>query len=402
MKINYFLKIVPRSSFILLTILFITVTLAQKKASAKKYKSIDISEFMDSAHHWYDLVGDDRVIEALQNKPRYKPDEITKIADNILLYQKVNGGWPKNYDMLAILTDEQKEALKKSVADTNSTTFDNGATHSQIDYLAKVYTITNSEKYKTAILKGIDFILSAQYANGGWPQFYPAPHGYAKHITFNDGAIIGIMKIMLKVIENNSDYLFVDDAHKEKISKEFNKGLECILKCQIKENDKLLVWCQQHDELNFQPQWARAFEPPSICNDESAGIVLFLMSMQNPSKEIINSIQSAVRWFSDSKILGIRVKTVSAPTVKFPYRTSSTDRVVVEDSKATQIWTRYYELATHRPMFCNRDSKPVYSLAEVERERRDGYGWYTYAPQEVLDKYSEWQKKCDPNQNVLN
>jgi hypothetical protein len=52
-------------------------------------------------------------------------------------------------------------------------------------------------------------------------------------------------------------------------------------------------------------------------------------------------------------------------------------------------------------MFCTRDSKTVYSLADVERERRDGYGWYTYAPQEVLDIYPEWQKKWAPDQNIL-
>lgn len=65
----------------------------------------------------------------------------------------------------------------------------------------------------------------------------------------------------------------------------------------------------------------------------------------------------------------------------------------MNDSSAAPIWTRYYELKTHRPLFCNRDSKVVYSLAEVLRERRDGYGWYTYEPQKVLKAYPEWEKK---------
>lgn len=64
---------------------------------------------------------------------------------------------------------------------------------------------------------------------------------------------------------------------------------------------------------------------------------------------------------------------------------------MVVDSAAPPIWTRYYELQTHKPLFCNRDSKVVYSLAAVERERRDGYGWYTYEPQKVLNKYAEWK-----------
>ena len=151
------------------------------------------------------------------------------------------------------------------------------------------------------------------------------------------------------------------------------------MKTQITDNGKLTAWCQQYDD-NLAPAWARKFEPPSICNRESVGIVDFLMSIKNPDEAIINSVKSAMAWFEESKIYGIRVKTIEAPVTKFPFRTSHTDRVVVADSTAPPIWTRYYELKTHRPLFCNRDSKVVYSLAEVERERRDGYGWYTYEP----------------------
>jgi PelA/Pel-15E family pectate lyase len=73
------------------------------------------------------------------------------------------------------------------------------------------------------------------------------------------------------------------------------------------------------------------------------------------------------------------------------------DRVVVDDPKAPPIWARFYELGTGRPLFCNRDGKAVYSLAEVDRERRTGYGWYTYDPAKVLEKYPGWQKKRAPS-----
>jgi len=95
------------------------------------------------------------------------------------------------------------------------------------------------------------------------------------------------------------------------------------------------------------------------------------------------------------------VKTIPAPKVQTPYKVSVSDRVVVTDSTAPGIWTRFYELKTHRPLFCNRDSKFVYSLAEVLRERRDGYGWYTYDPQKVLNKYPKWQKKWAAGNDVL-
>ena len=102
---------------------------------------IDLTRFYDSAHHWYDINDDERTIDPLPDQQKYKSTEFEYIADNILLFQKDNGGWAKNYDMQAVLTNEQK---RKIFADKNNlnTTFDNGATHSQLSYLAEVYTIT--------------------------------------------------------------------------------------------------------------------------------------------------------------------------------------------------------------------------------------------------------------------
>jgi PelA/Pel-15E family pectate lyase len=369
----------------------------------KKYDGYlipDTSIFFNSAHHWYDIYDEGKVIEPPANQPKYTSKDYIKIADNILLYQKNNGGWPKNYDMLAILTDEQKAALMK-VKDIYNTTFDNWTTHSHVDYLAQVYTNTRDEKYMDACLKGIDFMLSTQYPNGGWPQGYPDTSDYVKYITYNDGVMTGIMTVFYSILQNKPDYFFVDAERRKKIQTAFDKGMDCILKCQIKENNVLNVWPQQSDNIDFHPQWGRTFEPPAICNQESADLVLFLMSIDNPSKEIINSIQSAVKWFEDSKIFGIRWTDIPAPTTKFKWRTSSIDRVVVKDSTAPPIWTRYYELGTHRPLFCDREYKIFYTLAEVGRERRSGYTWYTYEPQIVLDQYSQWQKKWVPDNNVL-
>ena len=361
---------------------------------------IDASLFINSSSHWYNVSAPDNVIEPLKKQPRYEVNEYTKIAENILLYQKNNGGWPKNYDMLAILANEQKDKVVKSKNILN-TTFDNWTTHSHVGYLAKVYLKTKKNKYKDACLKGIDFILSAQYPNGGWPQFYPDTSGYAKYITYNDGVMTGIMRVLYNIVKKDTAYSFVDNERREKATNAFNLGMECILKCQIYDNGKLTVWGQQHDNITLKPQWARAYEPPSICNGESSDLILFLMSMDNPSEKIINSIQCAVKWIEESKINGIYIEYRSIPPVKYQYSTISHDRFVVEDPKSSPIWARFYELGTHKPLFCNRDSKLVYSLAEVLHERRAAYGWYTYEPQTVLDAYPAWQKKWDKENNVL-
>jgi len=365
------------------------------------FRSVSTEPFGDSMRHWYGIRDAANVINPVKNQPRYNESQTTEIANNILLFQRNNGGWPKNYDMQAVLTKDQVKKLMQT-KETTHTTFDNGTTYTHVVYLARAYALTKNELYRDACLRGINFILLAQYSNGGWPQYFPLEKGnYSTHITFNDGALIGIMRLLKKIKDNDPDYAFLDEWTRQQVEQAYQKGIECILKMQITNKEKLTVWCQQHDETTLQPAWARAFEPPSICNGESAEIVKFLMSIDHPEPEIIRSIQASVKWFQETKILNTRIETVEAPTEQSKWREYSTDKVVVIDSTALPIWTRYYELGTGRPLFCDRNSEFLYSLAEVSRERRVGYSWYTYAPQEVLDNYAAWQKQWIPAENVL-
>lgn len=369
--------------------------------NAKEEKSIiSTKPFTDGTNHWYHIKDASNIINPAPDQPQYAENEYTKIADNILLFQRNNGGWPKNYDMEAILTPAQIDTVIKTKSILH-TTFDNETTYTHVHYLAQVYTLTKETKYKEGVLKGIDFILEAQYDNGGWPQYFPLEKSYSRHITFNDGAYMGIMNLLKKIVNNDADYVFIDQKTREKVTASYQKGIDCILKMQIVDNGKLTAWCQQHDEITLLPAWARKFEPPSICNAESVDVVLFLMAIDNPDQKIINSVQSAVKWFQDSKIYNTRVESFKAPEMESKYKKITNDVRVVTDTTAPPIWTRYYELKTHKPLFSDRDSQILYSLAEVSRERRSGYAWYTDKPEKALKKYPAWQKKWTPDTDVL-
>jgi len=389
-----------KKPILLFSVLFACHFILAQKNIPDQFRVIDTAIFQDASHHWYDLYEKDRVIQPKPNQRRYRPTELMAVADNILLYQKDNGGWPKNYDVFAILAPEQKDSLIKDKSVLN-TTFDNRTTYSHIEALAKVYFVTEVEKYKDAALKGLNFILASQYDNGGWPQYYPLERNYSRYITYNDDVFSGIMRLLKDIVDHKVQYSFIGLSPREKLRAAYEKGIRCILQTQINDLGKPTAWCQQYNEITLEPEWARKFEPPSVCNGESVEVVSFLMSVDNPSQEIIAAVQNAVVWFKESEIRETRVKTVSAPDLVTPYLVSKTDRVVVHDSTAPPIWARYYELKTHRPLFCNRDSKVVYSLAEVDRERRAGYAWYTYAPQKILDRYPAWQKKWAKEKNAL-
>lgn len=388
------------SLLVTLIITFFSFVSSTAQSNRENKTTISTKPFADGVNHWYHIKDKTNIVNPIPNQPQYPETEYAKIADNILYFQRNNGGWPKNYDMRAVLTPEQINDVVKTKS-VYHTTFDNATTYTHVYYLAQVYTLTKTEKYKDACLKGIDFILKAQYSNGGWPQYFPLEKGYSRHITFNDGAYMGIMNMLGKIMDNDPNFAFIDNKTKTKVAEAYQKGMDCILKTQIVDQGKLTAWCQQHDEVTLLPAWARKFEPPSICNGESAEIVSFLMNIENPNEKIIKSIQAAVKWFSDSKIYNTRVETFEAPQFESKYMTVTKDNRVVTDPTAPPIWTRYYELNTEKPLFCDRDSKYLYSLAEVSRERRVGYAWYTYNPEKVLKKYPEWQKKWAPTADVL-
>ena len=380
-------------------ILFMSFSFSPNAIVAQtRMQPIDISDFQSSSGQWHHNTGDKFVIVPLQDQKEYKPTQIREIADNILIYQQDNGGWLKNYDMLAILTEHQKMLLRDSMgALKEHTGFDNGATISQVKYLAKAYTLTNNKRYKDACLHGIDFILSAQYTeNGGWPQFYPKNQGYQKYITFNDDLMAGVISVLQDIVQDEPYYSFVQGQTRKRVKRAYDKGIECILKCQVKEKGKLKGWCQQYDNIDLKPQKARKFELIGLSTGESVRIVQTLMDINRPNQEIINSVKGAIQWFKESEIHGIKIKTIPAPKAVYKYHTTSIDKIVIKDSSAPPIWTRFYELETNRPFFANVDGNKVYKFSEVWRERRTGYSWYGYWPERLFTKeYPEWLRKIN-------
>lgn len=282
----------------------------------------------------------------------FKTEEAQRIGDNVLLYQQITGGWPKNIYMPAELTEQEYKAALKAKEDITQSTIDNNATTTEIEYLARLYLTTQKAKYKEGVLNGIQYLLKAQYENGGWPQFYPRPKGYYVQITYNDNAMV----------------------------------IECILKTQVRQNGELTVWCAQHDRATLEPCKARAYELPSLSGQESDNIVLLLMSLPDPSAEIVKSIEGAIKWFQKSEIKGLQKEYFTNSEGKKDYR-----MIPCEDCPT--LWARFYELETNRPFFCDRDGIKKYDISEIGHERRNGYSWYNKDGSKVLKRYEKWKKE---------
>ncbi len=360
-------------------------------ATMEAAEPIPVDGFRSSISHWRKINEPERVMQPLPNQPSYDPAQVTEIAANIRLFQRATGGWAKDYDMLAVLTDEQRAAVLAS-RDRNDTSFDNDSTYPQVDYLARVYTALGNPADREACLRGLDFMLSAQYENGGFPQKYPKPKGISARITFNDGAMIGVLGVLKDAGSGNAPFAWLDERRREQARRAVAKGVDCILKCQIAVEGRLTGWGQQHDEVTFAPAGARSFELVSTCPQDTAQICEFLMSLPHPSPAIVAAVDAAVVWMQKVQLQGVRLEKIKADKVAFYRHTTESDFVVVEDPTAPALWARTYEIGSDRPVFASRDGIKVYSFGEMDRERRTGTAWFGKWPQRVIDeRYPQWK-----------
>jgi len=320
------------------------------------------------------------------------------IADSVMKYQFPSGGWAKNTDwhLSTPGATEAKQLVWNQIHSDNGvgSTIDNGATTSELLFLAKIYKATKKKAYREALLKGIDYLLAAQYDNGGWPQYYPhKPKNneghpfYSDHITFNDNAMVFVMQTLRSIANEQAPYdvLNLSEETKERLNQSFNKGIECILNCQIKKNGRLTVWCQQHDEYTLAPAPARAYELASFTGShETVEILELLMSLPAPTPRVLASVTAAVEWLKSHAIQDMALET-------YTNRDGKRDRRLVHRF-GSQIWARYYNLDTEEPYVCDRDGIPQPSLEYIGYERRNGYGWYGTTPANVIKRYPEWMR----------
>lgn len=318
----------------------------------------------------------------------YTTAEAATVADDVLYYQNADGGWPKNIDIIARTSPKDRS------------TIDNSATTTELVYLALMYGATHTPVYLDAFDKGLDYLFAAQYpTNGGWPQIYPSPTlAYQRHITFNDGAMVHVLTLLRDIANraNRPRYAFVDDARVAKAATALQAGIDCILKTQIVVDGVKTGWCAQYDEVTLQPAAARAYELVSNSGSEGAGVLQFLIDIDQPTPEIVAAVQAATAWFKKVQLNGIRAEQITDTT-----QASGIDVVVVDDPTAPPLWARFYEIGTDRPFFCGRDGIKKYTLAEIENERRVGYAWYGDWPEGRFENYATWQPRWAPDQNVL-
>jgi PelA/Pel-15E family pectate lyase len=265
-------------------------------------------------------------------------------------------------------------------------TLDNDATNTEMHFLVLVSAATpgaTGEPYRASILRGIRYLLAAQFPNGGWPQVWPLEGGYHDEITFNDNAMTESAETLTAVAEGGGNYSFVPTVLRLNAKMAANHALHCILATQVTVKGERTVWAQQHDALTLAPVAGRNYEPAALSSGESSDVLVYLMRLPHPSPAVIAAINAGVAWLKAAAIRG--QEWVGG-------RDTPGGRHLEAKADAGPIWARYYSIRTGRPVFGDRDKTIHDDVSELSLERRNGYAWYSGGPQQALDAYAAWSK----------
>jgi len=308
----------------------------------------------------------------------YGSEEAQKIADIVLSVQKNNGGWMKN-DELHKLTDTQLTTLQNSRSAHSC--LDNTATTQEMRFLAKVYQKTKVAKYKESFLKALNMIFAAEKGCGGWSQYWPLSGGgsYQDYITFNDDLMTNVMRLLKDIANGKGDFTdMVDEATKERCEKSFQRAVDVIIKCQVDDNGTPAAWCAQHDTIDFLPAVGRPHELPSISGSESASLLSYLMTIENPSAELQQTIHTAVAWLDAHKIDGKAVED-------FTNANGESDRRVI-DKAGSAVWGRFIQLGGETG---KKTYEAFFNMLKKRGKSRSysiGDKTYTYTEYEIASK----------------
>jgi len=318
----------------------------------------------------------------------YGSAEARRIADNIVSFQTPAGGWGKNQNRAgpSRLLGQSYVVVEKLSATGEDWAFvgtiDNGATTTELRFLARVqqaFPGPQGPAYRTAFLKGLRYLLEAQYPNGGWPQIYPLEGGYHDAVTFNDDAMMHVVELLADVAAKRNDYAFVPHALAAQARVAVDRAVALILRTQVVVRGTHTGWAQQYDELTLDPAGARNFEPASLSSYESAAVLSFLMRLSSPSPEVVRAVHDGAAWLKAQALRDVEWID-SGPG----------GRRLLPKAGAGPIWARFYDIASMQPIFGDRDKSIHDSANELSLERRNGYSWFGSVPTRSLRLYERW------------
>lgn len=281
--------------------------------------------------------------------------------------QLKSGGWTNSIDFDPRGADTAAYRNGRGKGKANST-LDDDITQSALTLLMRVdqaLEFKDAEIHEAARF-GLDSLLAAQFANGGFPQVWTGPSedrpvvkarfpeydwrtegrvkAYWTQYTLNDGLAGTVAKTLMTAEDVYGD---------AKAAAALRRLGEFLVRAQLPEPQP--GWAQQYD-VEMRPIWARKFEPPAVSGLESQDAIetLLTVARHTGDKRFLNPIPAALAWLRRSALPDGRL-------------------------------ARFYELKTNRPLYMTAKYELTYDDSEVPSH----YGWKVASHADRLAKELE-------------
>lgn len=250
-----------------------------------------------------------------------KNDKYLQIAitagDALITGQHQQGGFPHEF-----YPDEVIESRG---------TFDDNVTQGTTNFLIDLWQATKLERFKDAAIRAADFMLAAQYPNGGFPQAYPLnKKSYSQNITLNDNAMVDVIRTLIRCHDVFGEQKYYDAAI---------KGVQCLV--DLRSDPPQAGWAQQYTPEG-EPAPARTFEPVGLTTSESTNVLKMMVEIyqRTGDKNYLEIGMPVFAWMENSRL---------------------------DNGK----WARLYELGTNKAIYSTADGEVIYDVSNA----RPGYGW---------------------------
>lgn len=237
----------------------------------------------------------------------------------------------------------------------NYSTFDDDKTQAALKFLMRFDRATGFKDalIHTAIERALASVLSAQFSHGGWPQGYKGPvdqsvtkvararypkdwlrkypgGDYWDFPTLNDNSQVDVIDMLLQASEIYGEPRYRASAF---------EGADFLLAAQMPEPQP--AWAQQYN-FDFEPVWARKFEPPAVSGSESQNVIAILMDLycETGDRKYLAPVQPALNYLERSRL------------------------------PSGQL-ARFYELQTNEPLYFTRE----YVLTKDDSDLPTHYGF---------------------------
>ncbi len=309
----------------------------------------------------YQITGEPAILEAA-----------IEAAEALMHGQLESGGWSDrvNFDPKAKSTGFYRKGSGNPKG-RNVSTLDDDKTQSAIRFLTQMDDALDGKNRELheAVLLSLDSLLSAQFANGGFPQGWDRPvekhpvskasfpaydwrtegrlKDYWNYETLNDGLAGTVSETLWLAWDTYRDSRYRDAL--------LRFG-DFLIQAQLPEPQP--GWAQQYNH-DLVPIWARKFEPPAVSGRESEDVIETLLFLAGKTEEsrFLRPVPAAIEWLKRSRLSDGQI-------------------------------ARFYELKTNKPLYFFRRGD-IYTLTYADSDLPTHYSFKSKPRYEKLAKRYE-------------